>query len=89
MKTTLPAFLAFLPMALCAAEDAVEGMDGTAEAVSGMTIKSIVTQGGAIMYFIVALSVAALVLIIYYLLTLRLKLIVPDKFINAFPQAFR
>ncbi len=60
------------------AASAAEG----AEALAGLTVRQIITDGGVIMYPLVALSFVAVGLIIFYLLTLREKLIYPKAFIR-------
>ena len=58
---------------------AVEGVEG---ALQGLTVRQIIRDGGVIMYPLIALSVIAVCLIIFYLLTLREKLIYPKTFIR-------
>lgn len=57
---------------------AVEGV----EALQGLTVRQIIRDGGVIMYPLVGLSFIAVGLIIFYLLTLREKLIYPKAFIR-------
>ncbi len=79
MKNTLLSLLtlALLPASLMAQE---------AEAPS-LTLKQIILQGGDIMWVIVGLSLLAVMLIVYYLLTLRRNVLAPAKFIRAAQDA--
>lgn len=73
----------FAMLALSGTVFAQEAVVEVAESgIPQMTIKDIVTRGGGIMYVIVAMSVLALVLIVYYLLTLRFDLICPEKLVS-------
>ena len=47
-----------------------------------LTMMDIITKGGGIMYVLVALSFVAVMLIIFYLLTLRKNVLCPPKFIS-------
>lgn len=74
-KLTATAILAATALAAAAQEAA-----GTPE--TALTIKSIITRGGGIMYVLVALSLVAAMLIIYYLLALREEVLCPAKFLH-------
>lgn len=47
-----------------------------------LTMMDIITKGGSIMYVLVALSFIAVMLILFYLFTLRKNLLCPPKFIS-------
>lgn len=84
MKKSLGRLLPlFLYTVLCRSVFAVEALASTEPpASSGLTLRQILLDGGFVMYPIVALSLIALGLIIFYLLTLREKLIFPRDFIR-------
>lgn len=58
-----------------------EQIDDESSAIRGLTVRQIISDGGKIMYPIVALSFVAAGLIFFYLLTLREKLLYPRDFI--------
>ncbi len=63
------------------APGATEAPTAETEKSTGLTFNQILTQGGDIMHVIVGLSLIAVGLIIFYLLTLRAGLIFPKHFI--------
>ncbi len=81
MKKTLAAIAAF------AAGTAALAQEGAVQEGASLTLKSIITRGGGIMYVLVALSVVAVMLIIYYLLSLRPSVLCPAKFLHAAQDA--
>lgn len=84
-KSALALFIFCL---FCAPGLLVFGADGAEMAASatkgmgGLTLHQIIRDGGVIMYPLVGLSFIAVGLIIFYLLTLREKLIYPKAFIR-------
>lgn len=54
----------------------------TEQVLEGLTLRQIISDGGVIMYPLIALSFVAVGLVIFYLLTLREKLIYPRSFIQ-------
>ena len=52
-----------------------------------LTMMDIITKGGGIMYVLVALSMVAVMLIIFYLFTLRKSILCPNKFISQAKEA--
>ena len=81
MKKTLAAMSAF------ATGTAAFAQEAASQEAASLTIKSIITRGGGIMYLLVALSVVAVMLIIYYLLSLRPAVLCPAKFLHAAQDA--
>ncbi|MBP5299839.1 MAG: MotA/TolQ/ExbB proton channel family protein [Victivallales bacterium] len=57
------------------------------EAAPELTMMDIVTKGGAIMYVLVALSFVAVMLILFYLFTLRKSILCPAKFMAEAQEA--
>ena len=77
-------FLPILAMAASATLLAQEAGNATSTA---LTLKDIIVKGGDIMYVLVALSVVAVMLILFYCLTLRKNVLAPVKFIRAAQDA--
>lgn len=76
-------FLAFgLLLTSSQAQEALPGL-GEAEAASPATFLEILESAGLMLYPLAALSVAAVFLIIFYLLTIRQGAVVSDKFMNS------
>ncbi|MCQ2402905.1 MAG: MotA/TolQ/ExbB proton channel family protein [Lentisphaeria bacterium] len=71
------------PLAL-AASSALFAQEATAPS---LTLKDIIVKGGDIMYVLVLLSLVAVMLIVFYCLTLRGKVLAPAKFIRAAQDA--
>ena len=57
------------------------------ETTPSLTLKDIILKGGDIMYVLVVLSLIAVMLIVFYCLTLRKKVLAPPKFIHAAQDA--
>ncbi len=71
------------PLAL-AASSVLFAQEATAPS---LTLKDIIVKGGDIMYVLVLLSLVAVMLIVFYCLTLRSKVLAPAKFIRAAQDA--
>lgn len=70
----LPSALALLASASIFAQEAAT--------TPSLTLKDIIVKGGDIMYVLVALSLVAVMLIVFYCLTLRRNVLAPAKFIR-------
>ncbi len=57
------------------------------EITPDLTMMDIITKGGSIMYVLVALSFVAVMLILFYLFTLRKNVLCPDKFLSQAKEA--
>jgi biopolymer transport protein ExbB len=68
-----------------AALSAQEAIDAAAE--SSITIQTIITNGGWVMYVIAVLSIAAVTLALFYAFTLREKILCPKKFLRSAAEA--
>ena len=77
----------FAAVAALATSTAAFAQEATVQEGAALTLKSIITRGGGIMYVLVALSVVAVMLIIYYLLSLRPAVLCPVKFLHAAQDA--
>lgn len=90
MKKSVSAKFVFIifsvlsPLLFAADKIASAGGDASLaeQAIKGLTVRQIITDGGVIMYPLVLLSFIAAGLVIFYLLTLREKLIYPKAFIR-------
>ncbi|MCQ2397321.1 MAG: MotA/TolQ/ExbB proton channel family protein [Lentisphaeria bacterium] len=61
--------------------------DAEAAATQALTLKDIIVKGGDIMYVLVALSIVAVMLIVFYCLALRKNVLAPVKFVRAAQDA--
>lgn len=77
-KPALIALLAALPLWAAPAVN---------ENAANLTLKNIILEGGNIMFVLLALSVITMMLIFFYLLTLRRKMITPVRFLRAAQDA--
>ena len=87
MKKILSATAFCALNAIAAAQEAATATAEETAAGGSLTLRNIIVQGGCIMYVLVGLSVVALMLIIYYLLTLRMKVVCPVSFLHAAQDA--
>ncbi|NMA43180.1 MAG: MotA/TolQ/ExbB proton channel family protein [Oligosphaeraceae bacterium] len=81
MGKIFSAFFFFITSHYCLAAEQLSASDSSS-AAPALTLRQILIDGGYIMYPILALSLIALGLVFFYLLTLREKLIYPKKFIR-------
>lgn len=95
MKMKISLFAMSAIGALTAVAQQSTGTAAEAEAVAAMpqlhdmTLAEIFEQGGALMYPIAALSIAALALVFYFAVVLRREQLVPSRFVAALQQLLR